>query len=125
MQALHVMRPGHKRDGPTPVFVDDDVYERLSGHYWRFANREPNSNPARRVMVNGRAANLMLAREVIGLAVGDPRRVFRIDTTRWDFTRANLRVVEPGQSPPRGPRRRPRAEPRRRPGGVPGTAVTS
>jgi len=95
MQALAVRMIGKRDEPPTSVLVDDDDYERLRGHFWAFANKTGKGVPVRSEHVGGgRKRVRTLARDVMGLGVGDPRRVLRVDTRGWDFRKANLRIVE-------------------------------
>ena len=72
------------------ALVDDDDYERLAGFRWFFPTGKVA--PVRIGTVGRRKTSITLARDVMGLTIGDPRFVRRINTEGRDYRRANLVV---------------------------------
>ena len=90
--ALLTVQTVPKGDRPWVAIVDDDLFDRLSR--WRWAlSHAAQPVPVRTLRLpNGRLTSTTLARDVMGLLPGDPRRVVRVDRTGFDFRRANLRI---------------------------------
>lgn len=72
------------------ALVDDEDFERLAGFRWFFPTGKVA--PVRVGTVGSRKTSVTLARDVMGLPVGDPRVVRRINTEGRDYRRANLVV---------------------------------
>jgi hypothetical protein len=79
-----------RRGEAVDALVDDDDYERLASFRWFFPTG--SVAPVRIGSVGGRKTSITLARDVLGLPVGDPRVVRRINTEGRDYRRANLVV---------------------------------
>jgi hypothetical protein len=72
------------------ALVDDEDYERLASFRWFFPTG--SVAPVRVGTVGGRKTSITLARDVLGLPVGDPRVARRVNTEGRDYRRANLVV---------------------------------
>ena len=79
-----------RRGESIEALVDDEDYERLASFRWFFPTG--SVAPVRVGSFGGRKTSITLARDVIGLPVGDPRVVRRINTEGRDYRRANLVV---------------------------------
>ncbi len=79
-----------RRAEAVEALVDDDDYDRLSSFRWFFPTG--SVAPVRVGLAGGRKTSITLARDVIGLPVGDPRVVRRISTEGRDYRRSNLVV---------------------------------
>lgn len=68
--------------------VDADQAEALSAHRWRLS---PQGYAAR--AAGHRGGTVLMHREVLGFATGDPRQTDHINRDRLDNRRANLRQI--------------------------------
>ena len=80
--------------------VDARDYERLAEHNWR-ARYNKNGKcwyAFRTSLVEGKTLNIQMAREVLGLATGDPRQADHEHHRTLRNTRDELRIARPDQN---------------------------
>lgn len=77
--------------------VDDDDYEELSSYRWCL-QLKPGGYASRTDRSGGRQRTVLMHRQIMGLAPGDPREVDHRDTDRLNCRRENLRIVSSAQN---------------------------
>jgi hypothetical protein len=86
------LRDKHGMIVALTVFDDEDADQ--TDHRWYMVD----GYVGRSVRVDGRRRSLRLHREILGLAVGDPRHTDHINRDPLDNRRANLRIVTAAQN---------------------------
>lgn len=90
MKTIYLGRPGFYAQ------VDDKDYAELAKHSWQVMFRKNGRVYARRTITDadGKRAVVLMHREILGLALGDPRQSDHINTAETlDNRRTNLRIA--------------------------------
>ena len=88
--------PLYRRDGSVAAHATIDAADaEQARHRWHLSAQ---GYAARRATRDGRRLIVVLHRELLGLAYGDPRQGDHIDLDRLNYRRSNLRIVTPAQN---------------------------
>lgn len=90
--------PLHKGSGEIHGYALIDVSDAAYVGQWRWYRTRSGYVMRRKWVGNGECRSVLLHRELLGLAVGDPSEVDHINRNPLDCRRANLRIVTHAQN---------------------------